>query len=663
MISPIKVLFIVIIGILATSILTNASPSPTNDDWDMAARQRKADYVYVTACGANAMDSSYLSYRLAEYASALDPDNVTIATFAASHKLFFTDRESEDYKNICRLIIDQFYADPSDYENGLYAAQAALALSDLNANTHIWQMLDSLNPTRTEPAPNLASAYLYQYIAGDTAAYGKAMSIYNRLERGTGKDIGLTSQKIRAMQLKNDTASIIGEVTNLINYLPSDPNAYLFAGQVYESIGIDSLQALAYYQQACKLDSTNGKAFIALAEYYSNINDTVGYEHEIYNALLSANLDVNTKVDLLQNMLRKNYEADDAGKNNALLYTIFDSLTIINPGEPRIHQLYGAFNYTEHNLPAAAEQYSYALNLDPQNDNYRIALAQLYMQTGDTASMLSCCREGIALSPDNLYFPITASSILAEQGKVSEAIALVDSITINEIKNPEGVSSFISHKADLYSRADSIDLAIKTYEQAIKIYPDNFLAYNNASYFMSSHNRDLDKALKYARYAVLSDLENPTYLDTYAWAYFKLKNYPEAKVYIDKALVALNLIPVYVSDLVDNTDTIGPPPDGFFPEGVNVVPDSAMVPQDTTIAAVDTDITTEATDDTTVTDETEEQGTPYSGTAEVLEHAGDIYFMYGDPDKAVEFWTRALNFAPDNELLQRKVKNKTYFYK
>ena len=48
---------------------------------------------------------------------------------------------------------------------------------------------------------------------------------------------------------------------------------------------------------------------------------------------------------------------------------------------------------------------------------------------------------------------------------------------------------------------------------------------------------------------------------------------------------------------------------------------------------------------------------------EILEHAGDIYFMDGDPDGALEFWKEALKLDPKNELLQRKVKHKTYFFK
>ncbi len=49
-------------------------------------------------------------------------------------------------------------------------------------------------------------------------------------------------------------------------------------------------------------------------------------------------------------------------------------------------------------------------------------------------------------------------------------------------------------------------------------------------------------------------------------------------------------------------------------------------------------------------------------SGELCHHAGDIYFMNGEPQKALEYWEKALEFEPDNELLKRKVKHKTYFY-
>lgn len=49
-------------------------------------------------------------------------------------------------------------------------------------------------------------------------------------------------------------------------------------------------------------------------------------------------------------------------------------------------------------------------------------------------------------------------------------------------------------------------------------------------------------------------------------------------------------------------------------------------------------------------------------TSELNKHAGDIYFMCGEPDKALDFWKKALQLDPDDELLKKKVKYKTFFY-
>ncbi len=45
----------------------------------------------------------------------------------------------------------------------------------------------------------------------------------------------------------------------------------------------------------------------------------------------------------------------------------------------------------------------------------------------------------------------------------------------------------------------------------------------------------------------------------------------------------------------------------------------------------------------------------------LLEHYGDILWFNDEKEAAIEQWTRALEQEPDNELLQRKVKNKTYY--
>ena len=44
----------------------------------------------------------------------------------------------------------------------------------------------------------------------------------------------------------------------------------------------------------------------------------------------------------------------------------------------------------------------------------------------------------------------------------------------------------------------------------------------------------------------------------------------------------------------------------------------------------------------------------------IIEHAGDIYAQSQEIDKAVEYWQQALLKKPDNDLLNRKIKQKKY---
>lgn len=47
-------------------------------------------------------------------------------------------------------------------------------------------------------------------------------------------------------------------------------------------------------------------------------------------------------------------------------------------------------------------------------------------------------------------------------------------------------------------------------------------------------------------------------------------------------------------------------------------------------------------------------------SAVIIEHAGDIYMMAGEPEKAVEYWKKAMEKDGENALLQRKIKLRKY---
>lgn len=640
-----KALYSLIFMAFAAMLYFGAPAKAKNLSWDQEAAIRKSQYAYIQACIADAVDSTDEAFHLASYASSLNPSDIDLASFAGLFRYSITP-DSLDRENIYRMTLQRFFENPDDYENGYLASEIARANYRFDDLTRVWETLDSVFPTRQDVAPRLANAYVLQFMLGDSTAFDKAMSIYDRIERGTGKDIGLTSYKIRALQFKKDTAAIISEIESLLKAMPKESEAWLFAGQTYQAVGLDSVKELQYFTRACELDPTNGQAFVAMAEYYNQHNDTVAYTRELQNAILGNRIDIDTKDELLtsylQLMLRDTTHYDE-------IRDLFEHLTLINPGEYKIHTKYGAFLLTIDDS-AATEQFNYALGLEPGDENVRSMLIMSSINFGDTATAVSTALEGMKLNPDNFYFPISASTMLAQQGKMKEAFAVIDSVDISEVRNKQAVASFLTSAGDIYSLADSTKLAVEKYEAAIALDPNNTLAYNNASYLLSCHETDLDKALRYARYAVLSDIDNPTYLDTYAWAYFKLKNYPEAKSYIDKALRNLHLV-------TDSASTSSPNP---MPDSViNAGKEESPVTELQIVEENGFNVDTSELDGDNPEENPEES---YPGAAEVLEHAGDIYFMSGFPQQAVEFWQRALRLDPGNELLQRKVSNKTYFY-
>jgi tetratricopeptide (TPR) repeat protein len=48
-------------------------------------------------------------------------------------------------------------------------------------------------------------------------------------------------------------------------------------------------------------------------------------------------------------------------------------------------------------------------------------------------------------------------------------------------------------------------------------------------------------------------------------------------------------------------------------------------------------------------------------SAEVLEHAGDIYYKLGKTDEAVNFWMKAKNNGSKNEFIDKKIKDKKLY--
>jgi len=125
-------------------------------------------------------------------------------------------------------------------------------------------------------------------------------------------------------------------------------------------------------------------------------------------------------------------------------------------------------------------------------------LATVYLQAGDTDGAIKVCERGLQAVPDN------------SELKLMQATA--------------------------YERLDRYDDAIAVYDSVLKKDNSVTIAANNLAALIADHDREpaqLQHALEVARRFEASD--NPLFLDTVGWVYYRLGNFEQAVALLERA--------------------------------------------------------------------------------------------------------------------------------
>lgn len=591
--------YILTLLIAAGTLLSFAAkPTATTD-----ADRRKAEYLFMEAANAYT-EARYDDYfMLLKRAAALDPSDPFIAGALAEIKLANSTSDSLTMEGAYRDLERRWLANPSDENNATVFASVAKSAGRIDDVIYVWETLDSLLPDRTDPAMNLASALVARgSTKPDTSDINRALEIYNRLEKGLKGNVQLISRKINALAAKSDTARIVAELKKLYADAPADIQAALFIGTVYHSLSMPD-SAMRFFDRACEIDSTNGLVYLTRASFFQTRGDSAAYDREVFRALESPELEFAPKFELLSDYVIKLY-ADSTLRPR--IDHMFEVLQEVNPGEGVLHAFYGDYKATIGDLAGAAEQYSYSIDLEPDNEQTWQNLTGIYGQLEELEKMAETAQKATHRFADTPYFPLSAAAALSQLKRTDEALLTLDTIDMN--RTDDNVRSLVyGTRGDILYSVGMPDSAFADYRRAIELNPQNYMAMNNAAYFMSERGTDLTTAELYASIATAADPENVTYLDTQAWVYFKKKEYKKAREIMDKVLQLSGITPS----------------DSVMTENAN--PENAP-------------------------------------SAEIYDHAGDIYFMTGDHNEAVEFWKEALNLAPDNEAIKKKVTHRTYFF-
>lgn len=574
------VLFVIVL-VLSMGGNAKGKDMPADD-----ACKRKAQYVFMEAMRKKSIGEYADYHELLRHAYSLDTTNTAIAYHLGYNALISDNATEGSIEMAMRMMKKHFDKVPEDFNESFFYGNVCGKLRKHDEALRVWTKLAELYPSKLQVKYQLADAY------AATGDFGAAITLYDSIEAQEGMSVPVTVRKINYRLASNDTINSIKEARKLLDSAPGNVDYNLLLGNVYLQFA-EKDSAITYFEKAHKIDPENGYVYLYKADYYKMKGDSVNYDMQIYNALINNNLEITQKTDILTDYVRGEFAG--GVQQSDRIDNLFGTLIEQHPHETAVHNLYSQYLVSIKDYKGAAEQLGYVLDLEPtDSENWKkLMFVNLMDENYDEA--FKAGEKALEYNPDNIDLYQYIAPAYYQIKRYDKAIETYNkALEKADTTDYELMSNLASGMGDVYYVQGDTAKVLEQYEKALEYNPGNIMAMNNYAYYLAELGTNLDRAEKLSATTVKYEPENPTYLDTYAWIYFKKGEYGLALTYMKSAMAH------------------------------------------------------------------SEKEKP---SAELYEHYGDILFMNGQHEEAVPNWEKALELKPESEILQRKVKHKTFFFK
>lgn len=374
--------------------------------------------------------------------------------------------------------------------------------------------------------------YMKAVALGMAGKYQEAIDAYNELEAKVGLNDQIVVAKQQVYMSWKKPEKAFEEINRLIASNPNEPQYYGLLAELYQTQG-DKENALKSYNKILEIDPDNGFVHFSLAGYYQEQGDfNKAFEH-IKKAFQNDELDVETKV---QYYLLQTQDPDNSDWTNAQITELLDILHNKYPENNLMYTIYAEHMIRQNKLEEARDYLRKYIETDA--GQYEIWQKLLFISNDlqDFKTLYTDSKRAMELFPEQpvIYALNAVASLQLE--KYDEALQVLDKGEPYLTGNQNMKIQFEIYKAEANYKLDRVDQAFKAFDEVIKLDPENFMALNNYAYYLSVRGQDLEKAERLSSKAVQANPDNPTYLDTHAWVLFKMKNYNQAKAFMETAL-------------------------------------------------------------------------------------------------------------------------------
>ena len=394
-------------------------------------------------------------------------------------------------------------------------------------------------PTKSDPCYNLAELYLR------IDSLDKCLQMLDRIEELDGVNPNLTLQKFYILRKQGKTDEAFDAYNQLIRRFPYDISYRLQLGDLQMKSGMIA-QAKQTYDDAARIDPDNAYLWVAQSNYYSITGNQQAADSLVRNALLNANLDIETKIDILteylKTTLRKVAKEKETAKDTTAISlpgvdSLFVTIATMHPTAPEVYDLHSDYLSAIGRDSLAMRQMQFAVDLKPSEQKYWAKLLTYTAQADRYDELFALADQAKQLHPDlsDIYLTQAYAYLRMEQPD-SALMAYEEALHAIAAKETNLISRIYGYMGDIcHEKGDAVK-CYEYYDQALKYNDRNYMVLNNYAYFLCLDGGDLNKAENMAAKVVQQYPDEPTYLDTYAWIYYLQGNYMLAKFYQQRAV-------------------------------------------------------------------------------------------------------------------------------
>ena len=404
-----------------------------------------------------------------------------------------------------------------DGKNKFYLIFKADILSSLNRHADLVEIYTKLIDLPGNERYYFDLGLLYQF----QKKWDEALEAYEKGQQLFGISESIMRERQKIFLQKNDLDALVDDWNRLI---AQSPNEIKYVLEVCSILIMNK----AYDKAMIKLsawEDPNAKLLISQIALQQN-----DYDKAIIflkQGLNSHEAPMLAKIQLLDALI-------DKISLTASLKDLLDQLPQIYPMRFEAIAFVGDVYLKLDKTVEALSNYRKAIALEGANYKVWQQVISMEFQNLEYDSVMLHCDAALERYPNQALMYFYNGVAHSIKKKFKTAISLL-SHGRKYVGDPNLLGIFYAQLGDAYNGLEQHAQSDEAYEKALEINPNNEHVLNNYSYFLCLRKQQLRKAQEMAKRLIQKYPKNATYLDTYGWVLFTIKEYEEAEIYLKKA--------------------------------------------------------------------------------------------------------------------------------